>query len=57
MMEFADYGLGLLNDFNTFFQAEMPLFGLLKPKVEELLKVIALNFMKPEYVRNTCIPV
>lgn len=52
MMEFVEHALGLFNDFNTFFQSDAPQFGLLKTRVNELLKTLALNFMKPEFVRD-----
>lgn len=52
LLEFVEYALGLFNEFNTFFQSDSPQFGLLKDKVEELLKTIALNFMNPAYVNG-----
>lgn len=52
-MYFVEYNLGLFNKANTFFQADFPQFPELKPKIEELIKTLALNFMNKEYVKNT----
>lgn len=47
-----EYALGLMNDFNTLFQADSSQFSLLKPHVEALIRNLALNFIKPDYVRR-----
>lgn len=53
LMYFAEYSLGLFNDYNCFFQADHPQFVELKKKTEELIQSLALNFMKSSYVKNT----
>lgn len=49
---FLKYTLSLFNDFNTFFQAEEPLFCQLKEKVVELLKHLLSNICDVAYVRS-----
>ncbi|XP_032797995.2 uncharacterized protein LOC116934619 [Daphnia magna] len=52
-LEFSlDYALGLMNDFNTTFQAEGPLIHIHKQKYEKLLATLAINFMEPSHVRE-----
>ncbi|XP_063239989.1 uncharacterized protein LOC134540887 [Bacillus rossius redtenbacheri] len=51
-MEFMSYVLGLLTNFNTLFQGEMPLLHRLKSEVERLLKTLCCNFMSPSYVKG-----
>ena len=52
MLFLVEYVLGELNEFNTIFQSEKPLFHLMKAQVEKLLQTLAVNFMKPSYVRT-----
>ena len=52
MMFFVESLLGELNEFNTIFQSEKLLFHLMKTQVEKLLRTLAMNFMKPSYVRT-----
>lgn len=52
-MYFLEYNLGLFNKLNTFYRAEFPQFPELKPKIEELIQSVALNFMNQNYVKKT----
>ena len=52
-LEFVAYALSTLNDFNTTFQAEIPLVQELKRKYEKILREFASNFMDISYVRET----
>ena len=51
-LEFLSYALNLLNEFNTFFQAETPLLHVLKSKTQELVETVALNYLRSEYVHS-----
>jgi hypothetical protein len=52
-MYFVEYVLGELNELNTMFQAQKPLFHLLKSQVQKLLCTLGMNFVKPSYIRVT----
>lgn len=51
-LEFLAYALNLFNEFNAFFQADLPLLYTLKDRVEHLLTTIASNLMEPDYVSS-----
>lgn len=50
--EFMAYSLNLFNEFNTFFQAELPLLHLLRGKAQELVETLASNYTEDQYVRS-----
>ena len=52
-LEFLSYQLERFNDFNLLFQCEKPVLHSLKPQVEMLLRSIASDFMKRDYVKAT----
>ena len=52
-LEFLSYQLEWFNDFNLLFQCEKPVLHCLKPQVEMLLRSIASDFMKRDYVKAT----
>ena len=52
-LEFLSYQLERFNDFNLLFQCEKPVLHCLKPQVEMLLRSIAGDFMKRDYVKAT----
>ncbi|KAJ8958371.1 hypothetical protein NQ314_006432 [Rhamnusium bicolor] len=45
-LEFMSYILGILNDFNTLFQSEVPLLHKLKLEVIRMLKILYSNYTK-----------
>ncbi len=51
-LEFMEYVLSTLNDFNTIFQSEVPLLHELKKSFNRLVKNFACNFMDADYVRQ-----
>lgn len=51
-LEFMSYSLNLLNEFNTFFQAEAPLLHVLQSKTQELVETVSLNYFRSEYVHS-----
>lgn len=51
-LEFMSYNLGVLTNFNTTFQSEVPMLHKLKPELKMLLKNICSNFLKIDYVRK-----
>ena len=52
MMMFMEYILGLLTEFNTMFQADAPLFHVLKEETVKLVKILSRNFMTTKYVQE-----
>jgi hypothetical protein len=52
-LEFLSYQLERFNDFNLLFQCGRPVLHCLKPQVEMLLRSIASDFMKMDYVKAT----
>ena len=52
MMMFMEYILGLLTEFNTMFQADAPLFHVLKEETVKLVKILSRNFMTTNYVQK-----
>ena len=52
MMMFMEYILGLLTEFNTMFQADSPLFHVLKEETVKLVKILSRNFMTTKYVQE-----
>jgi hypothetical protein len=52
-LEFLSYQLERFNSFNRLFQSERPLLHSLKSEVEGLIKSIACDFMKIDYVKAT----
>lgn len=51
-LEFLAYALNLFNEFNTYFQSELPLVHVLKTKTEELVETLALNYLQDTYVHS-----
>ena len=49
---FMEYILGLLTEFNTMFQADSPLFRVLKEERVKLVKILSRNFMTTKYVQE-----
>lgn len=50
-MNFLNYALGCLMEFNTVFQSESPLLHELEDRVGALIKDFASNFMLLDYTR------
>lgn len=51
-LEFLEYSLGCLTNFNTVFQTKAPLLHKLKSEFNLLAKSLAKNFMNISYVRS-----
>jgi len=52
-LQFLEYALGIMVEFNTIHQQESPQAHNLPKRVNELIRDLANNFMHPNYVRNT----
>ena len=49
---FVDYALGLLDDVNTLFQSQVPIFYGLKIEVVQLVETLLKNFKNGHTVRS-----
>lgn len=51
-LEYMSYVLGIINEFNTLFQSEVPLLHRLKPEVYRILKIFYANCFNEDQFKS-----